>query len=49
MHRIIILCMTFFLVALSPRVNMALAVFASGVSLYSALWAYDIFIGKEKQ
>jgi hypothetical protein len=43
MSRIAVLGAMFFLVALSPRTDMALVVFASGISLYSALWAHDIF------
>ena len=48
-QRILVLCIMFYLVALSPRVGMALSVFACGIFVYSALWCYDLFKGKEKQ
>jgi hypothetical protein len=48
-HRIAILCATFFMVALLPRIEMALVVFAFGLSLYAALWCRDIFKEKGKQ
>ena len=47
-QRIAVLCSMFFLVALSPHVDAALAVIALGVSLYSALWLYEIFMMKGK-
>ncbi len=48
-QRITILCVTFFLVALSTCPAMALLIFLLGVFTYSALWCYDIFKRKEKQ
>jgi hypothetical protein len=45
MYRLGVLCVMFFLVALSPHVNAAVAIIVLGVSLYAALWCYDIFKG----
>ena len=45
-QRIAVLCATFFLVALSPRFDMALFVFGFGLFTYLVLWCYDIFRGK---
>jgi hypothetical protein len=46
-HRILVLGATFFLVVLSPHFDMALAMLVFGLFAYAALWAYDIFKGKD--
>lgn len=38
--RILVLCATFFMVALCPAVDMDLIVFASGIAIYSLLWMF---------
>ena len=38
LSRILVLCATFFMVALCPAVDMALVVFGSGIAIYLWLW-----------
>lgn len=42
--RILVLCVTFFMVALCPSVDCALCVFALGTAIYLLLWIIELFM-----
>jgi hypothetical protein len=46
--RILVLGATFFVVALCPNVDAALAVFAAGIAVYSFSWGLQLY-GKRKK
>lgn len=46
--RIMVLGVTFFMVGLCPNVDMALTVFASGMTIYSLLWKFYPYEKKKK-
>jgi hypothetical protein len=46
--RIFVLGMTFFLVALCPRIDSAFVVFAFGLSAYIGLWLFELFKRRDK-
>jgi hypothetical protein len=48
LYRILVLAGTFFMVALCPRLSMALAVFILGMAFYSLSWGITLY-GKKKK